>query len=69
MRQSPEELLRVAEARAQSLLEFRMAEVGRLAMERFLTERIIELGLASNAEEAGNVRIEDVLNAERERAG
>lgn len=40
----------------------------RRALSRFLTAHIISLGLANTAEEAGEVRIGDVLKAERERA-
>lgn len=69
MSQTPEEILRAAEARSRSLLEFEMATIRRLAVEKVITDRIIALGLAATPEEAGNVRIEDVLQAERERAG
>lgn len=69
MERNPAELLAAAEARAQSMREFEMATTRRLVLERVLTDHIIALGLASNAKEAGDVRIEDVLQAERERAG
>lgn len=38
-------------------------------MAKLMTDYIIELGLAENEKEAGGVKIVDVLQAERERAG
>ncbi len=58
-----------------ALVEFRQlramqaAELRSLMMGKVITDHIIALGLAANPEEAGEVRIEDVLQAERERAG
>lgn len=57
-----------------ALVEFKQlramqaAELRSLMMGKVITDHIIELGLATNAEEAGEVLIEDVLKAETARA-
>jgi hypothetical protein len=67
--QIPEELIQAARNAAANLFEFRMAEVRRQYLERVVTEYIIRLGLAKNADDAQHVSLEDILKAERERAG
>jgi len=54
---------------ATNMMRFEQAEHHRRIMSKMMDEYIIDLGLASTPEEAGQVRIDDVLKAERERAG
>lgn len=55
-------LLRAGQMRSMEMAEFRARVMGKV-----VTDYIIALGLASNEQEAGKVRIVDVLQAERGR--
>lgn len=61
-------MLAAAILRTAQLYDAEEAEDHRRALSRFLNAHIIALGLASTPEEAGQVRIDDVLKAERERS-